>query len=129
MSQCAGIKADGGRCRGTAIDDSGYCYAHHPDMADQRKIAAHKGGKSGGRGRKKVDLSSIKSQLQDLIDGVLDGSIARADAAVVTQTLNVLLRATTDEWGIRDKTEWEERLKTQERLKEQEIRRRRGATR
>jgi len=98
-------------------------------MADQRKIAAHKGGKSGGRGRKKVDLSSIKSQLQDLIDGVLDGSIARADAAVVTQTLNVLLRATTDEWGIRDKTEWEERLKTQERLKEQEIRRRRGATR
>jgi hypothetical protein len=114
LNKCTAITRGGTRCKGTAIDSSGYCYAHHPDRATDRQRAAHKGGKRGGRGRKQVELSSIKTQLQDLADGVLDGSINRADGATVSQILNVLLRAITTELQVKEQMELIERLEALE---------------
>ena len=59
-----------------------------PDRAEERRRHGSKGGRRAGRGRKQVELSSIKTQLQDLADGVLDGSIERSDASVTSQILN-----------------------------------------
>jgi hypothetical protein len=91
-----------------------WCWAHHPEHTEERKQHGSKGGKRGGRGRKRVELSSIKTQLQDLADGVLDGSIARADAAVASQILNVLLRAITVELQVKETQEFEERIEALE---------------
>jgi len=56
----------------------------------------------------------LKTQLQDLADDVLDGSINRADGATVSQILNVLLRAITTELQVKEQMELIERLEALE---------------
>ena len=43
---CEKIKRDGQRCRGTAMEGSGYCYFHNPAMEKQRKAAQQRGGRA-----------------------------------------------------------------------------------
>jgi hypothetical protein len=126
MAKCTAITRGGSRCKGIAIDSSGYCHAHHPDRAAARSRAASKGGRSGGRGRKQVELSSIKTQLQDLADGVLDGSIERSDASVTSQILNVLLRAISVELQVREQLELVHRMEALEEALDQTERRQHG---
>ncbi len=102
MSPCAGIKADGGRCGAQAITGNQWCVGHDPDKAEARRRRASKGGKRGGRGRPMVEVHAVKDKLQDLADRVLDGSLDRADAAVVSQIYNVLLRAVGVEMKVRE---------------------------
>jgi len=118
LAKCTSITQGGTRCKGIAIDGSQWCYAHHPDRAADRRRAAQQGGKRGGRGRKQIEISSIKTQLQDLADGVLDGSVNRADGATVSQILNVLLRAITVELQVKEQQELEARLEALEAAEE-----------
>jgi hypothetical protein len=110
MGKCSGITLSGEACKGRPIDDSQWCYYHHPNYVEERKRQGSKGGKRGGRGRPQVELSNIKTQLQDLADGVLDGSVDRADASVAGQLLNIVLRAVTVELQVREQLELQERL-------------------
>jgi hypothetical protein len=110
MSQCAGIKADGGRCKGQAITNSEYCFSHSPEHAEARKQRASKGGKRGGRGRPQAELTNVKRRLSNLADGVLDGSVDKGVGAVVSQVLNVYLRAVSVELKVVEQTELIERL-------------------
>jgi|SRR5215207_8560379 hypothetical protein len=105
MSVCSGIRADGGRCGAQAIRGEEHCVSHHPDYEAARRRRNSKGGKRGGRGRPRVELSNIKTQLQDLADGVLDGSVERGDASVVGQLLNIVLRAITVDLQVREQEE------------------------
>jgi hypothetical protein len=73
-----------------------------------------------------VEVPAIKTQLQELADGVLDGSIQRADASVVSQILNVLLRAISTELQVREQLELVERLESLEEGLEQSKRSRYG---
>jgi hypothetical protein len=114
-----GNHAGGARCKGIAIDSSGYCYAHHPDHAAARKRAAHKGGKRGGRGRPQAELTDIKQRLSDLADDVLEGRQNKGVAAVASQVLNVYLRAVSVELKAREQLELIERLESLETLLEQ----------
>ncbi len=118
MSPCAGIKADGGRCGAQAITGNQWCVGHDPDKAEARRRRASKGGKRGGRGRPMVEVHAVKDKLQDLADRVLDGSLDRADAAVVSQIYNVLLRAVSVEMKVREVEELEGRLEQLEALLE-----------
>jgi hypothetical protein len=52
----------------------------------------------------------IKQRLHTLADDVLEGGVARADAAVVSQIYNVLLRTLETERKIREQEELIERL-------------------
>ena len=115
MAGCSAITQAGARCRGIAIDALGLCHAHHPDRAQTRKQAGHKGGKRGGRGRPVSELASIKRQLQDLADDVLAGEVKRAEAAVVGQLLNILLRAVEVERKAKEQEELLERIEALER--------------
>jgi len=119
MSVCSGIRADGGRCKAEAMPEAEWCWNHHPDYEQARRRRASKGGKRGGRGRPQVELASIKTQLQNLANSVLDGSVERADAAVVSQVLNVYLRAVSVALKVREQQEITERLEELERLLEQ----------
>jgi hypothetical protein len=118
MRTCSGIKTNGERCRAQAMRDSQWCLNHHPDRAEENRRRSSKGGKKGGRGRPQVALTNIKTQLQDLADGVLDGSINRADGATVSQILNVLLRAITVELQVKEQQELIERLEALEAAEE-----------
>jgi hypothetical protein len=110
MARCAGITRAGTACKGIPIDDSEYCYVHHPDHAEERRQHGSKGGRRGGRGRPRGEITNIKTQLQDLADGVLDESVDRANAAVVNQLLNTLLRAIALELQVKEQQEFAERL-------------------
>lgn len=110
MSRCGAIKADGERCRGVAIRSSEWCPAHHPGYHEQRKRAARKGGKRGGRGRPQPELTDIKALLTDLTDRVLTGTLETGPAAVANQLINTRLRAIELERKIKETEELEERL-------------------
>ena len=79
MTQCAGIKRDGGRCAVVVGPGQSHCYAHDPDRSQERRRNASRGGKSKSSGGELLDL---KRQLKDLAAGVLDGSVDRGAAAV-----------------------------------------------
>lgn len=126
MRTCSGIKANGQRCRAQPMRESEYCLNHDPSRAEENRRRSSRGGKRGGRGRKQVELSSIKAQLQELADSVLDGSINRADGAVASQILNVLLRAISVELQVREQQELIQRLESLEEGLEQSRRSRHG---
>jgi len=75
---------------------SQWCFNHHPDYSEERQRNAHRGGKSGGRGRAKAGaegLQDIKSLLKNLTDDVLSGEVERGLAIAANQLLNTSLRA------------------------------------
>jgi hypothetical protein len=93
MSTCAGIRADGARCRALAIRESEWCFNHHPNYEGARKQRASKGGKRGGRGRPQAELAALKDRLITLGEDVLAGTIDRSDAAVAGQLWNIAIGA------------------------------------
>ena len=116
MATCSGITRSGERCRGVAIDSTGLCYSHSPEHVDARRRSARKGGLRAGRGRPVVSLSNLKQRLEELAEDVLAGKVARGDAAVVSQVLNVYLRAVGIELKVKEQLELEERLTELETL-------------
>jgi hypothetical protein len=116
LAKCTAITRGGARCKGIAIDGSGYCYAHSPDHADARRRAARKGGYRGGRGRPVLTASEVADQVQDLSDKVLAGELGRADAAVCGQLLNVKLRALEVGRKLREAEDLERRMEELEAL-------------
>ena len=110
MAKCSGITQAGTACKGTPIDGSDWCYVHDPDTAETRRRHGRKGGKRAGRGRPQSELADIKQRLSDLARDVLDGSVEKGKGAVVSQILNVYLRALSVELKVREVTELEERL-------------------
>ena len=118
MAKCTAITRGGERCKGIAIDSSGYCYAHHPDHADDRKRAAHKGGRRGGRGRPVSELARLGARFEELADKVLSGEIERGVGAVAGQLLNGARACVRDGLVAREQEELVVRLEELERLLE-----------
>jgi hypothetical protein len=116
LTVCSAIARSGERCKGIAIGGSGLCHAHHPDRADARRRAARKGGQRGGRGRPMVEVADVKQRLSDLAEGVLDGTVDRADAAVAGQLLGTLIRAIGTELKVREQMDLVERLEELEAI-------------
>ena len=85
MRVCPAIKTNGERCRGIVGAGSHYCPAHDPAREGARRRAASKAARS----KPGAEVRAVKDQLQALADRVLSGELARADAAVVSQVLNV----------------------------------------
>src|ERR671921_2389591 len=116
------ITRGGDRCKGIAIDSSdgsGYCYAHHPDHADDRKGAARKGGKRGGRGRPIAELASLRDENADIRRRLLEGELLPNVAAVAVQSLNTDIRAVGATLKAREQEELTERLQALEEALEQ----------
>ncbi len=115
MAKCSGITQAGTACKGMPIDGSQWCYVHHPDHAEERRRHGSKGGKRGGRGRPQGELADIKRRLSALADDVLEERVDKGVGAVVSQVLNVYLRAVSVEVTLKEQLELIERL---ERLEE-----------
>jgi hypothetical protein len=107
MAKCTALTRGEEPCKGLAIDSYGLCFAHHPNHAAARQRAARKAGRRGGRGRPVAEVAGIKQRLSGLAESVLAGEVDRADAAVVSQVLNVYLRAVSVELKVREVEELE----------------------
>jgi hypothetical protein len=118
MAKCAAVTRAGTACKGTPIDGSQWCYAHNPASADERRRHGKRGGKRGGRGRPLAELADLKRRLSNLADSVLSGGANRADAAVVGQLLNTIIRAIATELRVREQQELIERLEELEAVLE-----------
>jgi hypothetical protein len=57
-----------------------------------------------------TEIANVKTRLQELAESVLNGTLDRADAAVVSQVWNVYLRAVATEIKVRELDELEGRL-------------------
>jgi hypothetical protein len=112
MSQCAGIKRDGGRCAVVVGPGQSHCYAHDPDRSQERRRNASRGGKSKGNG----ELGELKKQIKGLAARVLDGTADRGQAAVANQLYNTLIRAIEQERKLRELGELDERLEALEEV-------------
>lgn len=112
MPRCAGSKPTGESCERIVPASQDYCYSHDPDRADERRRAASKAGKS----KPNRDVADIKHRLSELADGVLDGSTDKGVGAVVSQILNVYLRAVSVELKAKEQQEIEARLEELEAL-------------
>jgi hypothetical protein len=119
MRTCSGIKADGSRCRAFAMKGSDYCLNHDPNRVEEHRRRSSRGGKRGGRGRPRVELSYIRAQLQDLKDSVLDGSVERGDASVAGNLLNYMTRCIQIELAAREQEELVDRLEKLEQALEE----------
>ncbi len=114
MGKCTAITRGGARCRGVAIEGSDYCYSHHPDHVQDRRRAAQKGGRRGGRGRPTGELARLQGRFEELADAVLSGRVERADGAVAGQLLNGARACVRDGLAAREQEELVSRMEALE---------------
>jgi hypothetical protein len=110
MNRCRGTKRDNSPCTVTVEPPQNYCWWHDPAHAEQRKQAASKGGKRGGRGRPMTELHSVRAKLETLVEDVLEGRVERSRAAVAGQLYNTLIRSISVELRVKEQLELEARL-------------------
>jgi hypothetical protein len=106
VPRCSATKPNGTGCERIVGASQIYCHAHDPSRSEQRRRAASKAARS----KPNREVAEIKQRLQTLASDVLEGQVARADAAVVSQIYNVLLRSVEAERKIREQEELIERL-------------------
>ncbi|MDP9479866.1 MAG: hypothetical protein M3R38_30095 [Actinomycetota bacterium] len=97
MARCQAIKPNGERCKGEAAPGAEWCYSHDPARAEQRRLNASRGGRSGGRGRPQSEIAGIKKEIRAVISAVISEAIPQGRGAVALQGFGVLLRAQEQE--------------------------------
>ena len=110
MTLCAGIKADGGRCKAQATRGSTWCIGHDPEKAEARQRRASKGGRRGGRGRPSAELARLGARFEELADKVLSGEVERGVGAVAGQLLHGARACVRDGLAAREQEELVARL-------------------
>jgi hypothetical protein len=105
-SICTANKRDGSPCTLPSYGSSSLCWAHSPETAERRR----RGQSRGGRSKPNREIQDIKERLSRLASDVLEGRTEKSTGAVVSQILNVYLRAIATELRVREQQEFEERI-------------------
>jgi hypothetical protein len=123
-SRCRGTKRDGEPCSLSANGPDGYCWAHSPQHAEERRRSASKAGKS----KPTAEVHNLKTEIKTVISDVRSGNLDRNDAAVMIQGYRALKDYISVELKVTEQRELIERLEAVEMLLEQrkEARRRYG---
>jgi hypothetical protein len=119
LAKCAGITRAGSACKGIPIDGSQWCYAHHPDRANERRRHGSKGGKRGGRGRPIAELGALRDENAQIRRRLLEGELLPNVAAVAVQSINTDIRAVGAAMKAKEQEELVERLEDLEEALEQ----------
>ena len=85
-SRCRATKRDGTDCTLPAKGPDGYCWAHSPKHAEERRRAASKAGRS----RPSTEVRTVKEEIKAVISDVKAGDLDRNDAAVMIQGYRAL---------------------------------------
>lgn len=113
--RCEAITRAGARCQAEAMEGYQWCYSHRPDLAEQRKANARRGGRAGGRGRSSLDeTEQAKKYIKGLVSQLLKGQVRREIANSCFTGLNVLARYVELERRIRETDELEARIEALE---------------
>jgi hypothetical protein len=104
--QCSRFTKIGERCARFVDGPYSFCWLHDPTRAEDRRRAASKAGKS----KPNHELRDIKARLSALAEDVLERRVERSVGAVVSQILNVYLRAISTEMRVKEIEEIEGRL-------------------
>jgi Family of unknown function (DUF5763) len=86
MALCRATKRDGTPCTVAANGPDGYCWAHSPANAEQRRSAARRAGSA----RPGKELTRMKEAVRVVIAKVERGELERNRAAVMLQGYRVL---------------------------------------
>jgi hypothetical protein len=117
MRRCEALKGDGSRCQARAMEGYQWCYSHRPDLAEERKRNARRGGQTGGRGRgARGEIDTAKSYVKGLVSQLIKGEVDRGLAQAAFAGLHVLARLIELERRIKETDELEERIEALERL-------------
>jgi hypothetical protein len=116
VAVCRATKANGEGCKAPATGSHGYCWAHAPENAEQRRRAASKAARS----KPNREIKDIKALCEDLTEQVLAGDLLPGPAAVANQLINTRLRAIEQERINKETEDLEVRIEALERAQEQE---------
>jgi hypothetical protein len=126
MQKCAYIKPGGARCGAPAMKGYQFCWGHRPDLAEERKRAASRAGKAGGRGRPKVTsegrLAQVFVTCEYLIPNLLEGKLDTKIASAVIAAGHLLIRAIDTSLKIEEQRELRQQVEELEDKLEQERR-------
>ncbi len=117
MGQCRALKRSGEPCRGTAIGEDGYCWAHSPEYAEQRRKITSKAGKRGGRGRlspHSKEIAAVKERIGQVVGDVLEGRLPTSRGNTAAALWHVYLRCIEVELAAREQEELVGRLEVLE---------------
>jgi hypothetical protein len=95
-AQCIANKRNGDPCTLPAVAGDGYCWAHSPEHAGERRRAASRAGKS----KPSREVRTIKDEIKEAIAGVKDGSLDRNIARAMFTGWGVLLEYIKLERGV-----------------------------
>jgi hypothetical protein len=110
MAKCASITNSGTACKAQLMPDESYCYAHHPDYQERRRVEGRRGGKRGGRGRPLGEVSDAKKEIRRILQALEDGKIERGIGAVMFQGWGLMLKALETERNIKETEELAEEV-------------------
>jgi hypothetical protein len=114
MNRCLGTKRDNSPCTVMVEPPKEWCWWHDPANAEQRSLAASKGGKRAGRGRPVLELARLQRRFEELAEQVLSGEVERGVGAVAGQLLNGARACVRDALAAREQEELVERLEALE---------------
>lgn len=106
MTRCRAEKPSGEQCKGSAVGQHGYCWAHAPENAERRSRQASR----AARAKPNREIKDLKAELQSLTTQVLAGEVETSKVAVANQLINTRLRAVEVERKVKEQDELEERL-------------------
>ncbi len=110
MAKCAAITNSGTACKAQPMPGTHYCYAHHPDYQERRRVEGRKGGKRGGRGRPLGEVSDAKKEIRRILQALEDGKIERGIGAVMFQGWGLMLKALETQRNIKETEELAEEV-------------------
>ena len=114
MAVCRATKATGEPCKAPATGPHGYCWAHDPAKAEQRRRMASRAARSPARSKPSRELAEIRDVLKGLAWRLLDEDSEEAylepgTAAVMVQVCNARLRVIEQERKLREAEDLEVR--------------------
>ncbi len=95
--ECPGIRSDGGTCGSLAIGAAGFCFAHDPALAGERKLMTERVNQTVRRARATdPDLEALVGRLELAVGQVQDGSLDPQQALAMAS----LVQAMCDTIGV-----------------------------
>jgi hypothetical protein len=96
------------------MSGSEWCWNHDPEHAEARRRNGSKGGKHAGRGRPQIEVRRLMDRIEEIAEGVLDGSIEKSKGSIAGQLLNYCLRGVSISLEVREQEELIGRLEVLE---------------
>ena len=96
MSQCSATKPNGERCKRTADGAEGYCWAHDPEHAQERRRNASKAATA----KADKEIRQTKAEIRELVRLVREEDFDVSKANTINRLYQTLLQYIIVERGI-----------------------------